>query len=115
MAPRFSAPLDTELARVIERTAVMRFASGTAFFNHHFIKLGFLEAWKTVAAGNEADRLNRIVLRRRRSCDQRASALELGSGLKRALHERFFIRYTLRAAMAGVIRSARGHSPSSRR
>ncbi|MEO8216957.1 MAG: class I SAM-dependent methyltransferase [Acidobacteriota bacterium] len=35
--------------RVEQRSAVMRFGDGTALLNHHFIKLGFLEAWKRVA------------------------------------------------------------------
>lgn len=39
--------------RVVEREDVMRFANGTALLNHHFIKLGFLDAWKKVVAGNE--------------------------------------------------------------
>jgi hypothetical protein len=30
----------------------MRFANGTALLNHHFIKLGFLDAWKAVASGD---------------------------------------------------------------
>lgn len=34
---------------VHERESVMRFANGTALLNHHFIKLGFLDAWKSVA------------------------------------------------------------------
>lgn len=38
-----------EITRVVERESVMRFANGAALFNHHFIKLGFLEAWKEVA------------------------------------------------------------------
>jgi arsenite methyltransferase len=38
--------------RVVEREAVMRFASGTALLNHHFIKLGFLGAWKEVAGAD---------------------------------------------------------------
>jgi hypothetical protein len=36
--------------RVVERTGQMRFANGTALFNHHFIKLGFLDAWKKTGA-----------------------------------------------------------------
>ena len=41
------------VTRVVERDARMRFASGTALLNHHFIKLGFLDAWKQLvpAAG----------------------------------------------------------------
>ncbi|HXH37916.1 MAG TPA: methyltransferase domain-containing protein [Thermoanaerobaculia bacterium] len=55
------------VTRVVEREGVMRFADGTALFNHHFIKLGFLDGWKNVAAGNEQavftrlrDRLNEL-------------------------------------------------------
>jgi arsenite methyltransferase len=40
---------------VVERTERMRFASGTALLNHHFIKLGFLDAWKNVVPGREAE------------------------------------------------------------
>ena len=31
----------------------MRFADGAALLNHHFIKLGFLDAWKKMVPGNE--------------------------------------------------------------
>ncbi|HSP17587.1 MAG TPA: methyltransferase domain-containing protein [Thermoanaerobaculia bacterium] len=52
-----------EVTRVVERTAHMRFANGTALFNHHFIKLGFLDAWKELAdadvIGQLEQRLNR--------------------------------------------------------
>jgi SAM-dependent methyltransferase len=41
------------VTRVVERRATMRFASGTALLNHHFIKLGFLGGWKSIAAGDE--------------------------------------------------------------
>jgi arsenite methyltransferase len=44
-----------EITRVLERESVMRFANGTALLNHYFIKLGFLDAWKKVVAGNERD------------------------------------------------------------
>ena len=44
-----------EVTRVVEQKEVMRFASGTALLNHHFIKLGFLEAWKEVAAKRERE------------------------------------------------------------
>jgi len=39
--------------RVVERTGHMRFANGAALMNHHFIKLGFVDAWRE-AAGDEA-------------------------------------------------------------
>jgi len=41
------------VTRVVERKGQMRFANGTALLNHHFIKLGFLDAWKKVVEGNE--------------------------------------------------------------
>jgi arsenite methyltransferase len=37
-----------KIRSVIQRQMCMRFASGTALLNHHFIKLGFLHAWKEV-------------------------------------------------------------------
>src|SRR5215216_6347467 len=37
---------DFVVRRVVEREGVMRFANGAALFSHHFIKLGFLDAWK---------------------------------------------------------------------
>ena len=40
---------------VVERTGRMRFANGTALLGHHFIKLGFLEAWKKVVPGRETE------------------------------------------------------------
>lgn len=36
------------VTRVVERTGIMRFGSGEALFHHHFIKLGFLDAWKKI-------------------------------------------------------------------
>jgi SAM-dependent methyltransferase len=41
------------VTRVVEREGVMRFADGTALFNHHFVKLGFLDGWTKVVPGNE--------------------------------------------------------------
>jgi SAM-dependent methyltransferase len=41
------------VTRVVQRESVMRFADGTAFLNHHFIKLGFLDGWKKVVPGRE--------------------------------------------------------------
>jgi len=54
-----------EVRTVHERESVMRFANGTALLNHHFIKLGFLDAWKT-AAGDPSifDRLQTELDRR---------------------------------------------------
>jgi ubiquinone/menaquinone biosynthesis C-methylase UbiE len=37
-----------KVRRVVEREGLMRFANGTALFNHYFIKLGFLGAWRDV-------------------------------------------------------------------
>ncbi|MEA2165924.1 MAG: hypothetical protein QOK37_4051 [Thermoanaerobaculia bacterium] len=41
------------VSRAVEREGAMRFANGTALLNHHFIKLGFLDAWKEVVPGSE--------------------------------------------------------------
>jgi ubiquinone/menaquinone biosynthesis C-methylase UbiE len=41
-----------EIRTVHETESVMRFANGSALLNHHFIKLGFLDAWKAVASGD---------------------------------------------------------------
>ena len=51
--PRLRALLEDggfEVIRVVERQTVLRFANGTALFNHHFVKLAFLDAWKKVAS-----------------------------------------------------------------
>ena len=37
-----------DVTRVVYREGSMRFANGRALLNHHFIKLGFLDAWKQV-------------------------------------------------------------------
>jgi SAM-dependent methyltransferase len=50
-----------EVTRVIERTARMRFANGTALLNHYFIKLGFLGGWKQVVAGEEEPVFSRLL------------------------------------------------------
>ena len=42
-----------DVVRMVEREGTMRFANGTALFNHYFIRLGFLDAWKQVVPGNE--------------------------------------------------------------
>lgn len=36
---------------VAEKWFRMRFADGTSFFNHYFVRLGFMGAWKKIAAG----------------------------------------------------------------
>ena len=42
------------VTRVEERTLPMRFADGSALLRHYFIRLGFMDGWKSVVA--EADR-----------------------------------------------------------
>jgi hypothetical protein len=51
------------VARVIERQAFMRFADGTALLRHHFIKLGFLDAWKRVVPSHERTVFEKLVAR----------------------------------------------------
>jgi arsenite methyltransferase len=46
--------------RVVERTGRMRFANGTALFNHHFIKLGFLDGWKQVVPSRRPEMFLRL-------------------------------------------------------
>lgn len=48
------------VVRVVERTGTMRFASGSALLNHHFIKLGFLDGWKSVAGPDAHSILPRL-------------------------------------------------------
>jgi arsenite methyltransferase len=50
-----------ECKRIVEREGVMRFASGTALFQHHFIKLGFLDGWKSVVPGREREVFARLL------------------------------------------------------
>jgi SAM-dependent methyltransferase len=49
-----------DVVRVVEREAAMRFASGSALFDHYFIKLGFLDGWKSVVPGREAELLTAL-------------------------------------------------------
>jgi arsenite methyltransferase len=51
------------VTRIVERTGRMRFASGRALFTHHFIKLGFLDAWKQVVPGNETEVFGALLAR----------------------------------------------------
>ncbi|HVR41775.1 MAG TPA: class I SAM-dependent methyltransferase [Thermoanaerobaculia bacterium] len=46
-----------EIVKVIEDSVAMRFANGTALLNHYFIKLGFLDAWKSVVPAAEQRRV----------------------------------------------------------
>jgi arsenite methyltransferase len=48
------------LARIVEREGIMKFASGTALLNHHFIKLGFLDAWKKVVPDTSRETFRRL-------------------------------------------------------
>jgi ubiquinone/menaquinone biosynthesis C-methylase UbiE len=45
------------VSRVMERTALMRFANGSALLRHYFIKLGFLDGWKSVVADGDRARV----------------------------------------------------------
>jgi hypothetical protein len=38
----------------------MRFADSTALFHHHFIKLGFLDAWTKIVPGREVETLSML-------------------------------------------------------
>jgi hypothetical protein len=49
-----------DVVRVVQREGVMRFANGTALLNHHFIKLGFLDGWKSVAPDNTREVFARL-------------------------------------------------------
>ncbi|HYM82209.1 MAG TPA: class I SAM-dependent methyltransferase [Candidatus Limnocylindria bacterium] len=56
---------------VHERTVIMRFADGGAVFDHHFLRLGFVPAWRDVAGENADAVLNEV----RRRLDARAGAM----------------------------------------
>jgi ubiquinone/menaquinone biosynthesis C-methylase UbiE len=45
------------VTRVVERTMPMRFADGSALLRHYFIKLGFLDGWKSVVADHDRARV----------------------------------------------------------
>jgi ubiquinone/menaquinone biosynthesis C-methylase UbiE len=45
------------VTRVVERTVPMRFADGGALLRHYFIKLGFLDGWKSVVADGDRVRV----------------------------------------------------------
>jgi arsenite methyltransferase len=61
------------VTRVVERSAAMRFADGTALLHHYFIKLGFLDAWKTVVAGAEREIFPRLEERLNRHARERGA------------------------------------------
>ncbi|HEY0618340.1 MAG TPA: methyltransferase domain-containing protein [Kribbella sp.] len=41
----------------VESSFRMRFADGTALLNHYFIRLGFLDGWKSIVPAEDADRV----------------------------------------------------------
>jgi len=41
------------LSKVYQESVTMRFMDGSAFLRHYFIKLGFLDAWKSVLDAGE--------------------------------------------------------------
>jgi arsenite methyltransferase len=51
---------DFTVTRVVERAGSIRFASGSALLRHHFIKLGFLDAWKKIVPGRERETFLRL-------------------------------------------------------
>jgi arsenite methyltransferase len=59
------------VTRVVERTDRMRFANGTALLRHHFIKLGFLDAWKKVVPGREPEMFLRLQSRLNETAGQK--------------------------------------------
>lgn len=43
------------IEQVVEKTFFMKFADGSAFFNHYFIKIAFLESWKNIVPEEKRD------------------------------------------------------------
>lgn len=52
-----------EIARVVERESVLRFAGAAALFGHHFIKLGFLAGWREIARDDQPAVFGRLLER----------------------------------------------------
>jgi SAM-dependent methyltransferase len=46
-----------KLVRTVQRELPIRFASGSALLRHHFIRLGFLDAWKAVVPEHDRVRV----------------------------------------------------------
>jgi arsenite methyltransferase len=44
-----------QIKNVIEDSFFMRFADGTAFLNHYFIKIAFLDSWKKIPAAESSE------------------------------------------------------------
>jgi arsenite methyltransferase len=92
------------VARVLEESAVMRFADGSALLRHHFIKLGFLDEWKAIADEDQrsavppsrtAERSLRAVPRRAEE-DQRTEVFtRLEANLNRLASERGDLTLTI--------------------
>jgi arsenite methyltransferase len=51
------------IRRIVERDSLMRFADGTALLNHHFTKIGFLDGWRGVVAGDPPLVFGRLLAR----------------------------------------------------
>ncbi len=68
------------ITNIVQCAEEMRFRSGTALINHHFIKLGFLDGWKSVAG------------------DDPSVFDELVTTLNAAAHERDGLRLTIPVA-----------------
>ena len=46
-----------EATKVVETIFDMHFLDGTALFNHHLVKIGFLDGWRSVLAPDEEERV----------------------------------------------------------
>lgn len=46
-----------EVKRIIQESFYMRYLNGTAFLNHHFIKLAFLESWVKIVPSGKRNRI----------------------------------------------------------
>jgi ubiquinone/menaquinone biosynthesis C-methylase UbiE len=57
-----------EVGEVTERSFVMRFADGTSFFNHYFIRLGFVEDWVKIVPPESVRTTFRALERNLNSC-----------------------------------------------
>ena len=62
-----SARLETEgfrITDVIQSAFRLRYASGSAFLRHYFIRLGFVSAWKSIPAPDRVDQTFELLERR---------------------------------------------------
>src|SRR5262245_20699354 len=53
-----------EIARITEGSFSLRFLDGTTLFAHSFVRLGFLEAWRSIPPARETDRVMALLERR---------------------------------------------------